>query len=186
MLFNREGQRVPSVNFRIFTGKGWHDLTTADFFEHKTIVMFAVTGAFTCPYSPIQLLGYNEYAGVFRENGVDEIFCISVNDPFSLAAWAQEEGADQVRFIPDVNGDFTHQMGMMVNLSDKGMGQRSWRYSMLVRDRVIKKMFIEREGFETMPVVSNAETMLNYINPEAEKPEQVAMLMHMWRTMLSV
>lgn len=185
MLFNHEGQRVPQVTFRIFTQRGWYVLSTADLFDHKTVVAFAVPGAFTCPYSPIQLLGYNEYAKVFRANGVDEIVCISVNDPFSLANWAQEEAADQVRFIPDVNGDFTRQMGMMVNLSDKGMGYRSWRYSMLVKDGVIEKMFVEQDGFEAMPVVSNAETMLNYINPNTEKSKQTAVLMQMWRTMLS-
>ena len=185
MLFNHQGQRVPQVTFRIFTEKGWYELSTAELFDHKTVVAFAVSGAFTCPYSPIQLLGYNEYAEVFRANGVDEIVCISVNDPFSLASWAKEEAADQVRFIPDVNGDFTRQMGMMVNLSDKGMGYRSWRYSMLVKDGMIEKMFIEPDGFETMPVVSNAETMLNYINPDIEKSTQTAVLMQMWRTMLS-
>ncbi|MEO1209090.1 MAG: redoxin family protein [Cyanobacteria bacterium J06638_20] len=184
MLCNHEGQRVPQVTFRMFTVGGWYDLSTADLFDHKTVVVFAVPGAFTCPYSPIQLLGYNEYASVFRANGVDEILCISVNDPFSLAAWAQEEGADQVRFIPDVNGHFTREMGMMVNLSDKGMGQRSCRYSMLVKDGVIKKMFIEQEDVEAMPMVSDAETMLNYINPNAEKPKQTAVLMQMWQTML--
>ncbi len=186
MLFTYEGQRVPPATFRIFTQMGWYQLSTADLFEQKNVVVFAVPGAFTCPYSPIQLLGYNQYADVFRANGVHEILCIAVNDPFSLAAWAQEEKAHQVRFIPDVNGDFTRQMGMLVNLSNKGMGQRSWRYSMLVNDGMIEKMFIERDGFETMPVVSNAETMLNYINPEAEKPEQTAVLMQMWRTVLSV
>ncbi|MEO1402254.1 MAG: redoxin family protein [Cyanobacteria bacterium J06635_1] len=185
MLFNYEGQRVPQVTFRMFAEGGWYDLSTADLFERKTVVVFAVPGAFTCPYSPIQLLGYNEYAEVFRANGVDEILCISINDPFSLATWAQAEGADQVRFIPDVKGDFTRQMGMMVNLSDKGMGYRSRRYSMLVRDGVIEKMFVERDGFEAMPEVSNAETLLNYLNPEAEKPEQTAALMQMWRAMLS-
>lgn len=185
MVFNHEGQHVPKVTFRIFAETGWHDLSTADLFDHKTVVVFAVPGAFTCPYSPIQLLGYNEYARVFRANGVDEILCIAVNDPFSLAAWAQAEGADQVRFIPDVKGDFTRQMGMSVNLSDKGMGYRSWRYSMLVKDGVITKMFVERDGFEAMPVVSSAEIMLNFINPEAEKPAQTAVLMQMWRTMLS-
>lgn len=184
MLFNREGQRVPQVTFQMFAKTGWYDLSTADLFDRKTVVMFAVPGAFTCPHSPIQLLGYNRYASVFRANGVDEILCIAVNDPFSLATWAQAEGADQVRFIPDVRGNFTREMGMMVNLSDKGMGYRSWRYSMLVRDGVIEKMFVERDGFETMPVVSNAETMLNYINPAAEKPKQTAVLMQMWRTML--
>ena len=88
-------------------------------------------------------------------------------------------------FIPDVNGDFTREMKMMVNLSSKGMGYRSWRYSMLVKDGVIEKMFVERDGVETIPLVSNAETMLNYINPAAEKPEQTAVRMHMWRTMFS-
>ena len=184
MVFSREGQRVPQVTFQMFAGVDRYDLSTADLFDGKTVVVFAVPGAFTCPYSPIQLLGYNEYAPVLRANGVDEILCLSVNDPFSLAAWAQEEGADQVRFIPDVHGDFTRAMGMMVDLSNKGMGHRSRRYSMLVKDGVIEKMFVEPDGVEAMPVVSNAETMLNYINPEAEKPEQMAVLMHMWQTML--
>ncbi len=184
MICNHKGQRVPQVTFRMFTAGDWTDLSTADLFDHKTVVLFAVPGAFTCPYSPIQLLSYNEYASVFRANGVDEILCISVNDPFSLAAWAQEEGADQVRFIPDVNGNFTRAMGMMTDLSDKGMGHRSRRYSMLVKDGVIEKMFVEPVGFEAMPVVSNAETILNYINPEAERPRQTAVLMQMWQTLL--
>jgi glutathione-dependent peroxiredoxin len=166
MLFNHEGQRVPQVTFRMFVRMlgevGWYNLSTVDLFEHKTVVVFTVSGAFF-PYSSIQLSGYNDSADAFRANGVDEILCISVNDPFSLAKWAQVEGADRVRCIPDVNGDFTSEMEMMVNLSDRGIGQRSWRYSMLVKDGVIEKMFIERDGFEVMPVVANAETMLNYI-----------------------
>lgn len=185
MLFNYRGRRVPQVTFRMFGEAGWYDLSTTNLFEHKTVVAFAVPGAFTCPYSPIQLLSYNEYAEAFRANGVDEILCISVNDPFSLMAWAQEEGANQVRFIPDVTGDFTRALGMLMNLSNKGMGHRSWRYSMLVKDSVIDKMFVEQDGFEAMPMVSNAEIMLNYINPEAKKPEQTDVLMQMWRTMLS-
>ena len=186
MLFNYEGQPVPHAIFQMLTEVGGYELSTADLFDRKTVVAFAVPGAFTCPHSPIQLLAYNEYAQVFRANGVDDMVCISVNDPFSLAAWAQAEGADQVRFIPDVNGDFTRELGMMVNLSDKGMGYRSWRYSMLVKDGVIEKMFVEPDGFEAMPVVSNADTMLSYINPEARQPEQTAVLMQMWRMMLSV
>ena len=185
MVFNHKGQRVPQVTFWMFAAGGWYELSTADLFQHKTVVAFAVPGAFIYPYSSIQLLGYNEYAQVFRTNGIDEIFCISVNDPFSLATWAEEEGADQINFIPDVNGDFTREMRMTVNLSSKGMGYRSWRYSMLVRDGVIEKMFVEQTPIETIPVISNAETMLNYINPEAEKPEQTAVLMQMWRAMLS-
>ncbi|WP_404790502.1 peroxiredoxin [Altericista sp. CCNU0014] len=172
MLFDREGQRVPQVTFRmfirIFAEVGWYDLSTADLFEGKTVVMFAVSGAFF-PHSHMQLLGYNESAEIFQANGVDEILCISVNDPFALAKWAEAEGANRVRFIPDVNGDFTREMGMLVNLWDRGMGQRSWRYSMLVKDGAIEKMFVERDGFETMPVVSNADTMLNYINPSIQR-----------------
>lgn len=185
MLFNPEGQHVPHVTFRLFSKAGWYDLSTADLFNHKMVVAFAVPGAFTCPHSPIQLLAYNEYAETFKANGVDEILCISVNDPFSLATWAQDEGADQVRFIPDVTGDFTRNLGMLVNLSDRGMGYRSRRYSMLVKDGVIEKMFVEPEGFETMPMVSDAETMLNSINPEAKKSKQTTVLMQMWQTMLS-
>jgi peroxiredoxin len=166
MLFDREGQRVPEITFRMFVRMygevGWYDLSTADLFEHKTVVAFAVSGAFF-PYTHMQLLGYNDYADVFRSNGVDEILCFAVNDLFSLATWAQVEGADRVRFIPDVNGDFTREMGMMVSLWDRSMGQRSWRYSMLVKDGVIEKMFVEPDGFEMVPVVANAETMLNYI-----------------------
>ncbi len=167
MLFNHEGLSVPQVTFRMFIRMlgevGWYSLSTADLFEHKTVVVFTVSGAFF-PYSSLQLSGYNDAAEVFRSNGVDEILCISVNDPFSLANWAQEAGADRVRCIPDENGDFTNAMEMMVNLSDRGIGQRSWRYSMLVKDGVIEKMFIEQDGFEVMPMVTNAETMLNYLN----------------------
>jgi glutathione-dependent peroxiredoxin len=179
MLFNHEGQHVPQVNFRmfvrLFAEVGWYSLSTADLFEHKTVVVFTVSGAFF-PYSSIQLSGYNDSAEVFLANGVDEILCISVNDPFSLANWTQAAGADRVRCIPDVNGDFTSEMGMMVNLSDRGMGQRSWRYSMLVKDEVIEKMFVERDGFEVMPVVANAETMLNYINTSNQRPKNPSRL----------
>jgi glutathione-dependent peroxiredoxin len=177
MLCNHEGQPIPEVNFRMFiricSEVCWYNLSTADLFKDKTVVVFAVPGAFICPCSPLQLFGYNHSAEAFRAHGVDEILCISVNDPFSLAKWAQLEGADQIRFIPDVEGDFTREMGMLVNLSDRGMGQRSWRYSMLVKNGVIEKMFIERDGFEVMPVVADAETMLNYINtsnPRSKTP----------------
>jgi glutathione-dependent peroxiredoxin len=175
MLFDREGQRVPQVTFqmfvRMFGEVCWYDISTADLFDRKTVVVFAVSGAFT-PYARTQLLGYNEYAEVLRSNGVEEILCISVNDQFLLENWAETTGVDRVRCIPDGNGDFTRALGMMVNLADEGMGERSWRYSMLVKDGVIEKMFIEPDGFETIPLVANAETMLNYINPAAKQPDR--------------
>lgn len=167
------------VSFRMFIQMlgevAWYSLSTADLFGHKTVVVFAVSGAFF-PYSFMQLSSYNDSAEVLRLNGVDDILCFSVNDPFSLANWSQKADTDQVRCIPDVDGDFTRELGMMVNLSDSGMGQRSWRYSMLVKDEVIEKMFIERDGFEIMPVVANAETMLNYISTSSQKPKNPSRL----------
>jgi glutathione-dependent peroxiredoxin len=175
MLFNHEGQRVPQVTFHMFVRMlaevCWYDCSTADLFDRKTVVVFAVSGAFT-PYSHTQLLGYNEYAEVLRSNGVDEILCISVNDQFLLENWAETAGVDRVRCIPDGNGDFTRALGMMANLAEEEMGERSWRYSMLVKDGVIEKMFLEPDGFETIPLVSDAETMLNYINPAAKQPDR--------------
>ena len=171
MFFNHEGHHIPQANLCMFAKGGWHALSTANLFASKTIVVFAVPGAFVQPYSSVRLSGYNRQAYAFKGYGVDKIICISVNDPLSLAAWAREEEANQVRFIPDVNGDFTRELGMMVNLSNKGMGQRSWRYSMLVRDEVIEKMFVEPDGFETAPVVSDAKTMLSYLSATAQKAE---------------
>jgi glutathione-dependent peroxiredoxin len=179
MLFNHEGLSVPLVSFRMFIricGEvAWYSLSTADLFEQKTVVVFTISGAFF-PYSSLQLSGYNDAADVFRSNGVDEILCISVNDPFALAKWAQEADADRVRCIPDENGEFTNAMEMMVNLSDRGIGQRSWRYSMLVKNGVIEKMFIEQDGFEVMPMVTNAQTMLNYLNTSTQKPKNPSRL----------
>jgi peroxiredoxin len=185
MFFNYEGQRVPEITLRMFSKMGWYELSTAKLFSQRTVVVFSVLGAFTKPHSSIQLAGYNKHADAFRAHGIDEILCISVNDPFSLAAWAREEGADQVHFIPDVNGDFTRELGMLVNYFEMCMGQRSWRYSMLVRDQIIEKMFVEKDGFETAPVVSNAETMLHYLSSAPETSKQTTTLMHMWRTILS-
>ena len=185
MFFNYEGQRVPQVTLWMFAEGGWYALTTARLFACKTIVLFAVSGAFTIPHSSTLLLDYNTHADDFKAYGVDEIICISVNDPFALATWAQQEKVDRMRFVPDANGDFTRELGMMVNLSDRGMGQRSWRYSMLVRDQIIEKIFVEPDGFEAVPVVSDAKTMLNYLSAKTEKSEQTAVLMHMWRTILS-
>jgi hypothetical protein len=100
-----------------------------------------------------------------------------LTEPYCNISGMNNKGwGSRVRFIPDGNGDFTRELGMMVNLSDEGMGQRSWQYSMLVKDGAIEKMFVERNGFETMPVVATAETMLKYINPTAEKPDRMMLV----------
>jgi glutaredoxin-like protein len=138
--------------------------------------VFSLPGAFTPTCSSTHLPRFNELASVFRENGVDDIICISVNDAFVMDAWKENQEAENVTLIPDGNGDFTEGMGMLVDKSDLGFGKRSWRYSMLVKDGVVEKMFIEPDVPGDPFEVSDADTLLNYINPKAEKPVAVSII----------
>lgn len=175
MLQNREGQRVPNVTFRIRQNNEWQNVTTEDIFSGKTVVVFSLPGAFTPTCSSTHVPGYNDLAKTFKENGVDEIVCISVNDTFVMNEWAKDQQADNIRMLPDGNGEFTDGMGMLVDKADLGFGKRSWRYSMLVKDGVVEKMFIEPEEPGDPFKVSDADTMLNYINPNATKPKCVSL-----------
>ncbi|NNL99440.1 MAG: peroxiredoxin, partial [Gammaproteobacteria bacterium] len=142
MLANREGQRVPSVTFRTREDYAWVDVTTDDIFKGKTVVVFSLPGAFTPTCSSTHVPRYNQLAPAFRASGVDEIVCVSVNDAFVMNSWKEDQEADQIRFLPDGNGEFTDGMGLLVGKEDLGFGKRSWRYSMLVKDGVIEKMFL--------------------------------------------
>ena len=179
MLTNHEGQRVPKVTFRTRKDDQWVDVTTDDIFAGKTVVVFSLPGAFTPTCSSTHLPGYNELAKVFKENGVDEIVCISVNDTFVMNEWAKNQESDNLTLIPDGNGEFTEGMGMLVDKTDLGFGKRSWRYSMLVKDGVVEKMFIEPDEPGDPFKVSDAETMLNYINSAATKPKLVSLFTKM-------
>lgn len=175
MFANKEGQKVPNVTFRTRKNNDWMKITTDDLFAGKTVVVFSLPGAFTPTCSSTHLPGYNELAKVFQENGVDDIICISVNDAFVMNEWAKDQQADHITVIPDGNGEFTEGMGMLVDKADLGFGKRSWRYSMLVKDGTVEKMFIEPEEPGDPFKVSDAQTMLNYINPEATKPNLVSL-----------
>ena len=175
MLPNREGQRVPNVTFHTRQNDQWVDITTNDLFAGKTVVVFSLPGAFTPTCSSTHVPGYNELAKVFRENGVNDIVCISVNDAFVMNEWAKDQQAENIKLIPDGNGEFTEGMGMLVDKADLGFGKRSWRYSMLVKNGVVEKMFIEPEEPGDPFKVSDADTMLRYINPEAAKPKSVSL-----------
>lgn len=170
-----EGKPIPRVTFKARPNDQWQDLSTDALFKGKTVVVFALPGAFTPTCSSTHLPRYNELAPVLRENGVDDILCIAVNDAFVMNQWRLGQNVDNITLVPDGNGDFTEGMGMLVDKRDLGFGRRSWRYSMLVKDGVIDKIFIEpqREGdpFE----VSDADTMLRHINPNAKIPEPVVM-----------
>nr|WP_199316969.1 glutathione peroxidase [Chroococcidiopsis sp. [FACHB-1243]] len=174
-MSNREGQKVPSVKFRTRQNNSWLDMSTDEIFNGKTVVVFSLPGAYTPTCSSTHVPGYNDLAPAFKENGVDDIVCVSVNDAFVMSEWAKDQGADKVTFLPDGNGEFTNGMGMLVDKSDLGFGKRSWRYSMLVKDGVVERMFIEPQEPGDPFKVSDAETMLNYINPEAAKPKCVSL-----------
>jgi len=174
MFKNREGQRVPEVTFRTRKDHEWVHVTSKDVFAGKTVVVFSLPGAFTPTCSSSHVPRYNQLAPLFRKQGVDEITCISVNDAFVMNEWKLTQNADRVTFLPDGNGEFTEGMGMLVDKNDLGFGKRSWRYSMLVKDGVIQKMFIEPRKPGDPFEVSDADTMLNYIAPRAEKPFDVS------------
>jgi len=174
MLKNTEGQQVPKVTFAVRQNSTWAELTTDEIFKGKTVVVFSLPGAFTPTCSSSHMPRYNELAGVFAKNGVDEIICVSVNDAFVMDAWQEDQSCFKIKMIPDGNGEFTEGMGMLVNKEKVGLGKRSRRYSMLVKDGVIEKMFVESDDAGD-PKVSDADTMLKYINSEAVTPEFVTL-----------
>ncbi len=171
MLKNSEGAKVPNVTFHTRKDGEWVDVTTDDLFAGKTVVLFALPGAFTPTCSSKHLPRYNELAPIFKKNGVDDIICLSVNDCFVMDAWGADQEAENVTLLPDGNGEFSEGIGLLVDKSNLGFGKRTWRYSMLVKGGVIEKMFIEPEVEGDPFEVSDADTMLDHINPNAEKPE---------------
>ena len=173
MFENREGKRVPSVTFRTRQDSDWVDVTSDDVFRGKTVVVFSLPGAFTPTCSSSHVPRFNKLAPLFKSHGVDDIVCLSVNDAFVMNEWKETQKADQITFLPDGNGDFTEAMGLLVGKEDLGFGRRSWRYSMLVRDGVIEKMFIEPEEPGDPYEVSDADTMLQYIAPDDAAPLDV-------------
>ena len=176
MPANHEGRRVPDVTFRVRENNEWKNVTTHELFDGKTVAVFSLPGAFTPTCSSTHLPRFNELARAFFENGVDSILCVSVNDPFVMNEWAKDQECSNVILVPDGNGEFTASMGMLVDKTDLGFGERSWRYSMLVRNGVVQKMFIEPQKPGDPFEVSDADTLLAYVNPSAKKPDQVAIL----------
>lgn len=167
------GQRVPNVTFRTRRDGDWHDVTTADLFAGKKVVVFSLPGAFTPTCSSSHLPRYEALASTFASHGIDDVICVSVNDGFVMQAWGEEQGASAVTLLPDGNGEFTEGLGMLVDKRHLGFGQRSWRYSMLVDDGLITKTFVEPERPGDPFEVSDADTMLRHVAPQASPPRQV-------------
>ncbi len=175
-LEDKAGQQVPSTQFRTRAGAEWVDVTSDEIFAGRTVVVFSLPGAFTPTCSSSHVPRYAELLEQFRAHGVDEVACISVNDAFVMHEWQQQQRAEGIRFLPDGSGHFTRGMGMLVDRDDLGFGPRSWRYSMLVRDGVIEKMFIEPAEPGDPFHVSDADTMLKYLAPGLSLPPSIALL----------
>ena len=146
----------------------WEDKTTDDIFAGRKVIIVALPGAFTPTCSSTHLPGYEEHYDEFKKHGIDDIYCLSVNDAFVMYQWSQKLDVDQVKMLPDGNADFTRGMNMLVEKSNLGFGDRSWRYSMLVNDKKIEKIFAEPDMSDNCPTdpfeVSDAKTMLDYLN----------------------
>lgn len=166
MLKSKIGQSVPNVTFPVINNGEWAHISTSELFKGKTVIVFSLPGAFTPTCSSTHVPGYDALSSSFKDNGVDDIICMSVNDTFIMNSWKENQKAENITFIPDGNGEFTDGMGMLVDKSELGFGKRSWRYSMLVVDGIVEKMFIEPEVEGDPFEVSDAETMLKAINPD--------------------
>ena len=152
------GDKVPSATFTVWGESGPGPLSTDDPLKGKTVALFALPGAFTPTCSAKHVPGFKAHAAEFRAKGVDTIACVSVNDVFVMKAWGENQGVgDDVLMLADGNGDFTRAVGLEMDGSKFGMGQRSQRYSMIVKDGVVTHLNVEQGGeFK----VSSAEYML--------------------------
>ncbi|MDO4895744.1 MAG: glutathione peroxidase [Moraxella sp.] len=170
------GQRVPSVTFPTRQGDAWVNINTDELFGGKKVVLFSLPGAFTPTCSSTHLPRYNELAGEFKKLGVDDIICVSVNDTFVMNAWKADQECTNITVIPDGNGEFTDGMGRLVGKENLGFGKRSWRYSMLVDDGVIVKIFDEPEKDGDPFEVSDADTMIKFLDPNWTDKPSVAII----------
>ncbi len=173
---NQEGKNVPNVVFKTrvrdesVEGPNpyrWQDVSSDDIFKGKKVVVFALPGAFTPTCSSTHLPGYEAAYDELKGLGVDEVYCLSVNDAFVMFQWGLIQGIKNVKMLPDGSGEFTRAIGMLVKKDNLGFGERSWRYSMYVEDGIVKKIFSEEglsDNCETDPFqVSGAVTMINYL-----------------------
>lgn len=141
----------------------WSYKTTKDLFSRKTVVIFGLPGAFTPTCSNSQLPGYEKLYEEFMKLGVDEIWCTSVNDAFVMYQWGQIQGVENVRLLPDGNGDFAASLGMLVDKSNLGFGKRSWRYALLAQDLVIKDIWVEEGMSDNYPADPYALSAPEYV-----------------------
>ena len=177
----REGLLIPKVTFRTREGDEvetdggcaiggqWVNKTTDDYFKGKRVVIFSLPGAFTPTCSSQQLPGFEEKYNEIKSKGIEEVYCISVNDSYVMNAWAEHMKIKHVKMIPDGSGNFTRFMGMLIGKNHLGFGMRSWRYMAIINDGVIERWWqepgINNEGLDDDPYIeSTPENVMNYLN----------------------
>ena len=176
----KTGYRLPDVTFHTrvrddsIEGPNpfrWEDKTTADYFAGKRVVLFSLPGAFTPTCSTYQLPGFEKMAAEFAEKGIDEIYCMSVNDSFVMNKWAQDQGLANVKVIPDGSGEFTRKVGMLVAKDNLGFGMRSWRYAAIINNGIVEAWFEEpgrADNFGADPYgESSPENLMRYLDAQA-------------------
>jgi len=170
------GKSVPSVTFKYrirtdglpityvsnYNGSEnpyeWKDVTTEDIFSNKRVVIFSLPGAFTPTCSTYQVPGFEKLYNEIKEQDVDEVYVISVNDTFVMRKWMIDQGVKNIKFIPDGSGEFTQKMGMLVCKDNVGFGNRSWRYAAVITDGVVERAFIEPGQEDNCPTDPYGET----------------------------
>ena len=179
---SRLPEEIPQATFHkriVHATKGemWVTLTTDDLFKDKTVIVFGLPGAFTPTCSGQQLPGFELLYNEFRQLGIDDIYCVSVNDSFVMEEWKEKQGIVNVKLIPDGSGEFTIKMGMDVRKDNLGFGMRSWRYAAVVVDGTIVKSFIE-DGFQDNAEADPYEvtTPENVLQEVQEAVSEVAVL----------
>jgi peroxiredoxin/glutaredoxin len=163
---SREGRPVPNVELSQIEAGQVRRIGTDQLFKGRRVILFALPGAFTPTCSTAHVPGYVARMKEFHDAGIDDVICLSVNDPYVMEAWQRSEKAEGVHFVADAFAEFTHEMGMSIDHRDAFLGTRSWRYSMLVDDGKIEKMFIEPDQPGDPFEVSDADTMLGYLRPD--------------------
>lgn len=171
---------VPDVTFKVRVqtddapGFEWRDITSSDMFTGKRVVLFSLPGAFTPTCSSTHLPGYEAaYKEIVDNYEIDDVYCLSVNDSFVMNSWFKSLGIQMVKPIPDGSGEFTRKMGFLVDKANLGFGMRSWRYSMVIGNGIVEKMFVEPGFGDNVSgdpfTVSDVDTMLNYLKDWKEK-----------------
>lgn len=165
---------IPSVDFMFRENGEFFTKSAEELFNVKRVVVFSLPGAFTPTCSAYQLPGFEELYDQFIASGIDDVYCISVNDAFVMNSWAKDQNIKRVKLIPDGNGEFTSGVGMLVKKFNLGFAMRSWRYAAVIDNGLIEKMFIEPgkcDNADNDPYEeSTPEKVLEYVKANQKVP----------------